>query len=193
MSYLLFAIARLLGRSAAPRIERKWQDSTMDPEKLASRRNAEAMLPDLKQGMGPDGWAFVTEFYQRKVGALLPEWRVAELHLADTRAESRSKAAEYQERVAAVFDPLVPELKASMTPEEWEERRARLARSWRVEREIAARQWRAESVPCLPPGASTTPPWEHDGGELPEPKDWQIAQELHPIPLDLDGRPRDAG
>lgn len=70
MSYLLFAIARLFGRAAAPRIERKWQDSTMDPEKLASRRIAEAMLPQLKRNFGPEGWAFLTQRYENQCGAL---------------------------------------------------------------------------------------------------------------------------
>jgi hypothetical protein len=51
MSYLLFAIARIFGRAAAPKMEQAFERVMMNPDWVARKRKFELMISLVRDGM----------------------------------------------------------------------------------------------------------------------------------------------
>lgn len=133
MSNRLFAGARMLRRAVAPAVERAYQNKTMDPDKLASRRRAEASVPTIKATLGPK-WQTEVFRCQAQVGSLLPDWRVAEILLAEWAVENEEARLRWGRNAPRAYAPKVQALKASMSAEAWELERARVLRQTNFQR-----------------------------------------------------------
>lgn len=175
MGYLLTVIARIFGRAFAPQLEQGFDKVVgTHPDRVARKRKFQPMVPLAKDSptVGEDGqlrpwlpgeWERTRTDRSARAGSVLSDWELTEVLMAEREAAGEASRLAYMTKVQAVFEPLVPEMKASMTPEEWEARRASVTTGLHRDR--------------LESG------WPIGGAA----EDWRIAKDLSPIRLDLHG------
>jgi hypothetical protein len=158
-----------------------------DVETLAARRDGEAKASVLKTVMTQGDWDAESARVMAKAGTILPDWEVASRLAAENEAKEAARVREWRTNAAATFAPIVAELKAGMTAEEWEAKREDATWNLRMDREDYARYWREHLAPMLPPGTRLPP--ERDPAQSPLAEDWQVAMRLRPMKLDAHGLP----
>lgn len=183
--YVVLWGAVLAGGALALRSLTRTQGSI---EADAQRRVGQAKAELLKRTMSPAAWEELKVHQSARAGALLSDAAVATRVIAENHAREDDGAARWRANAAKAYAPIVKELKASLTAEEWDAKRADARDHMRWERENAKRYWLEHSAPFLPPELRTLP--DHlDPAKVHVTKDWQVAMYLRPMKLDNEGNP----
>ena len=183
-SYVVLWGAVLAGAAIAVRALTRTQGGI---EADARRRERSALAELAQRTMSPADWQEAKLNQSARAGRVLSDADVAERVISENRTRADDAAARWRANAAAAYASTVTKLKASMTAEEWEAKRADAMESFRWARKDAARYWLENSAPLLPPQLRRLP--DHlDPATVPVPEDWQVAMDLRPMKLDNEGR-----
>lgn len=159
-------------------------------ERAALRRAGEATAERVKRSMTPAEWEATKMRHDLRAGRILSDAQVASQVVAENKVREEEGAARWRRNVARLYGPIAKELKASMTPAEWEAKREDTTWRMKQSRKDALRYWMEHIAPALPPELRT-PPEHLNPDTSPRAKDWQVAMQLRPMKLDDEGRPID--